>query len=234
MPPRAHADRIDCLQDVVGSRKTGRQGGRQPSLCENVRRELIIDAASRVLQDHGYQDASMDRIASASGMSKKTLYQMFDSKHALFGAVMAERLLTSNLDTLMLEGETTCEKLTFGMTRLANEFLRPARLGVLRALITEVHEMPEVATHMRCYFEGSSRRFPIHVWLLTLGFDAGLCGCSLETASEHLFGMTVGLLTLGHLMQFRAARPDTERNAFIAHGVSLFLRAIPLASPTKG
>lgn len=232
MSSRSDADSC-CPQSKDGTRRKGnRPGGRPPALCETERRERIIDAAARVLQDHGYQDASMDRVAASSGMSKKTLYQLFDSKQALFGALMVERLLATDLCGLTLEGETSAEKLTFGMMTLANEFLRPTRLGLLRALIAEVTEMPEVSTHMRCYFEGDDRSFPIHAWLTSLGFNEARCGCTIDAAAEHLFGMTVGLLTLGRLMQFKAPKPEAERNAFIAQGVSLFLKSINFAEPT--
>ena len=52
------------------------------------KRESIIDAAIRAFQEDGFDNTSMDRIAEVAGASKRTVYNHFESKEDLFGAVV--------------------------------------------------------------------------------------------------------------------------------------------------
>ncbi|XAH21641.1 TetR/AcrR family transcriptional regulator [Xylophilus sp. GW821-FHT01B05] len=54
----------------------------------NARREAIVEAASQLFQEFGYEGASMNELATRLGGSKATLYRYFPSKDALFDAVV--------------------------------------------------------------------------------------------------------------------------------------------------
>lgn len=65
-------------------------------LTADARREQILDVALEVLGRAGYHGASMNEIAEAAGVTKPVLYQHFDSKRALFLALLdmvGDRLL---------------------------------------------------------------------------------------------------------------------------------------------
>ncbi|MCQ9156262.1 TetR/AcrR family transcriptional regulator [Acidomonas methanolica] len=209
-------------------------GRRPPAPGDAERKERVLDAAVAVLQEHGYQAASMDRIAALCGMSKKTLYQLFESRQLLFESLLVDRLFNSSLIDLELQGATPRERLCFGMRHLAAELLAPKRIVLLRAVVSELSRVPEIATFLQGYFADNSRVFPLHSWLRRLGYDAILTAEELDTASEHLFGMTVGLLMLGDLAQCKPPRTPEGRQAFIESGVTLFLRAFPLPVPASG
>jgi len=55
---------------------------------ESPKRIAIVEAATRLFLDSGYQAVSMDAIADAANVSKRTVYSHFSSKETLFGAVM--------------------------------------------------------------------------------------------------------------------------------------------------
>ena len=57
----------------------------------NVKHDAILEAAISAFRDEGYECTSMDRIAELAGASKRTVYNHFGSKEALFQAVV-ERL----------------------------------------------------------------------------------------------------------------------------------------------
>ena len=46
------------------------------------KRLAILDGAIRVFIENGYETSSMDRIAEAAGVSKRTVYNHFPSKEA--------------------------------------------------------------------------------------------------------------------------------------------------------
>ena len=54
-----------------------------------AKRETILEAATAAFRDEGYECISMDRIAELAGASKRTVYNHFGSKEALFQAVVA-------------------------------------------------------------------------------------------------------------------------------------------------
>ncbi len=56
------------------------------------KRAAIIDAAASAFRDEGYEATSMDRIAALAGVSKRTVYNHFGSKEALFGVVFDHHL----------------------------------------------------------------------------------------------------------------------------------------------
>ena len=51
-------------------------------------RQRILDAAYGLFRRKGYARVSMDEIAAAAGLTKRTLYYHFESKDALLGAVL--------------------------------------------------------------------------------------------------------------------------------------------------
>lgn len=57
-----------------------------------VRRERMLDAATLVFAEKGFEAAAMDDIAFAAGMTKPTLYRYFSSKESLFEAVFVNAL----------------------------------------------------------------------------------------------------------------------------------------------
>jgi TetR/AcrR family transcriptional regulator of autoinduction and epiphytic fitness len=55
-----------------------------------IKREQIIQAAKDEFRDNGFGATSMDRIAKAAQVSKRTVYNHFESKEVLFGVIVKE------------------------------------------------------------------------------------------------------------------------------------------------
>jgi len=54
-------------------------------------RQRILDGAYRLFYASGFARAGMDAIAAAAGITKRSLYQHFDSKDSLLAAVMEQQ-----------------------------------------------------------------------------------------------------------------------------------------------
>lgn len=83
------------------------------------RRTQLLELATRVFTERGYQATSMDDIAAAAGVTKPVLYQHFDAKEKLYGEVIditAERLLAEVRFLGRIEGTTT-DRVRYGMER---------------------------------------------------------------------------------------------------------------------
>ncbi|MEQ9551488.1 MAG: TetR/AcrR family transcriptional regulator [Coleofasciculus sp. G3-WIS-01] len=118
--------------------------------------QAILSGALQVFTKHGYAAASMDRIASAAGVSKPTLYNYFQDKQGLFIALIHQ--LTQNNSQLILNLptepnlQTPPEQVLRQMaTAVLNEFANnPALLTLMRLIIGESERFPELAqTHLR-------------------------------------------------------------------------------------
>lgn len=64
---------------------------RQQTLSE-TRRALVLDAARAVFEEHGIEGASIREIARRAGYTPGAIYSYFDSKEAIYGALLAESL----------------------------------------------------------------------------------------------------------------------------------------------
>src|SRR6201994_1813681 len=60
---------------------------------DSSKRRQILDGASKVFMDLGFDGASMGEIARAAGVSKGTLYVYFADKNRLFEAIVEEETL---------------------------------------------------------------------------------------------------------------------------------------------
>ena len=62
----------------------------QPSADDGAKRRQVMEGAREIFMSAGFDAASMNDIARAAGVSKGTLYAYFDSKEALFEALIRE------------------------------------------------------------------------------------------------------------------------------------------------
>ena len=70
---------------------------------EDAKEAAIVDAARRAFLAKGFEAASMDHIALLAGVSKRTVYNRFRSKEALFAAAINEscrRLVPTNVEDI--------------------------------------------------------------------------------------------------------------------------------------
>ena len=72
-----------------------------PARFTDRKRAAILDAAVAEFRQSGYDATSMDRIAESAGVSKRTVYNHFPSKEALFTQIL-EQLWERSIDGLDL------------------------------------------------------------------------------------------------------------------------------------
>lgn len=101
----------------------------------DAKRKSILTGASNVFRQEGYDGASMDRIAEAAGVSKRTVYNHFGSKETLFEAVIGE------LAQMAIE----LKRVVWNPERPLEDQLRDfARGKVLMAQVSEVLDLARV------------------------------------------------------------------------------------------
>lgn len=152
------------------------------------KRSAIIDAAVSEFQDRGFAGASMDRIACRAAVSKRTVYNHFDSKEALFRAildVMADQLneafeVTYDPDR-PIEPQLHDLGWAEGKLMTSQPFMRLARMAV-----GETIRDPELAAEMNKTLEKMS----IFREFITAAHTAGAINApDPERASEQFLGL---------------------------------------------
>lgn len=61
-----------------------RSNGTVAKIGRGGSREAIVEAAARLFLDHGFGSVSMDELAEAAGVARRTLYNQFVSKEDIF------------------------------------------------------------------------------------------------------------------------------------------------------
>lgn len=70
----------------------GRRTGRPPKKKSGEIEEAILSAATGLFLDVGYEATSMEAVAQAAGVSKRTLYARHSTKEALMKSVVEDRV----------------------------------------------------------------------------------------------------------------------------------------------
>jgi TetR/AcrR family transcriptional repressor of mexJK operon len=124
------------------------------------KRRAILQEAETLFLDRGFAGASMEEVAIRAAVSKQTVYKQFESKAALFVAVV--QAMTSQasdrVQTEMREPETESEVATELMghgKRLLTIALAPRLLRLRRLVISETDRFPELG---RALYEGGPGR----------------------------------------------------------------------------
>jgi AcrR family transcriptional regulator len=82
---------MDDMADAVSAMETtSAEEAGQPSADDGAKRRQVLEGAREVFMSAGFDAGSMNDIARAAGVSKGTLYAYFESKVALFEALIRE------------------------------------------------------------------------------------------------------------------------------------------------
>lgn len=115
--------------------------------ADSSKRRQILDGARRCFMASGFDAASMGEIAREAKVSKGTLYVYFDSKEALFEALIEEKKRDSaeRLQTLEhMTGPVAKVLGTFG-TQLVLALTRPDHVALVRLVVGASDKFPAIA-----------------------------------------------------------------------------------------
>lgn len=117
-------------------------------------RALILDAAAAVFLDRGYQGATIDQMAEAAGVAKRTIYNVYGEKDALFRATILRSIDVADRFSASLAAEVReitdpATELPAIGARLAEAVLLGPVLPLRRLLVMESATFPELAAEYR-------------------------------------------------------------------------------------
>jgi AcrR family transcriptional regulator len=126
--------------------------GSGDAVAESAKRKQILDGARRIFFGRGFDATSMGEIAREAKVSKGTLYVYFDSKEALFSALIQESKGDSAERRLYLDDDDPdVEAALKGFAiRLIQKMAAPKHIALVRMVIGAAEQFPALA---RVFFE---------------------------------------------------------------------------------
>lgn len=197
--------------------------GRPKKGSEEARRAAIVDAARRVFARAGYGAATIDAIAREGNSAKRTLYEAFGDKAALFRAVIAAEagaVLGSPGERPGLRAQLEAFA-TAVFTRIHTE----EKAAIYRMVVSEAKAFPGLARDFHA--TGPGRGVAVVTALLRDAAKRGEIACAdPRAAARHFASLMVGESHL-RLVLGLAKPPSLARAREAAKAnVDFFLRAL--------
>ena len=194
---------------------------RQTAPSADERRNTLLSAAERVFLAKGYVSTTTADIAQAASMSKKTIYQIFESKKALFDALMMDRLAVLRIEPEDA-GRPPAALLEAMLLDMARFVLSPKQIALTRLILAEIASTPEVGDVMKMRLVQAERT--MQNWL-ALQVSRGVFQIAdIPGAAAMLFGTAFGDFQWHLLLQLEKPPTAAVVRARIEHSVAVFMR----------
>ncbi|MFK3758230.1 TetR/AcrR family transcriptional regulator [Lysobacter enzymogenes] len=196
-----------------------------PPRLTDRKRAAILEAAVAEFRQAGYDATSMDRIAASAGVSKRTVYNHFPSKEALFAQILQQLWERSRESPeLAYRGDRPLRPQLLELVRQKLQLLHDeAFIDLVRAAVVAVIPTPERAQEM--FKRVGDKEEGLTVWIRAAAADGRLNTDDPLFASALLQGMVKGQafwpqIALGHPVLTPPERDrlaQTATDMFLAH-----------------
>lgn len=191
----------------------------------NLKRQSIVEGATRMFLQYGFNATSMDKISRTAPVSKATLYKYFDSKDVLLAAVIENLCL--NLFQIVDDASTETENIENSLKKIASAFVglifSDDALGMYRLIVAECRDFPQlgqlvydsapkiVNTELITYLESLNQLD--EVTILDVSF-----------AADTFISLLKGELHFQCLLGIRAIPTPEEKKAHVEQVVKYFIQ----------
>lgn len=189
------------------------------------KRRLIIEAATSEFRTSGFDNTSMDQIAESAGVSKRTVYNHFASKEALFDSIVA--LLVERVGviaTFDYDGETD---LSVQLIEISTHFVTAVSdrdfQALARVVMSRMLTSPELGRVLTEQADQLDRQ--VATWLAAAHRDGRLRVSSPDIAAEQLVGLLLSYAFWPRLFNIKKRTHRTPTKRYIDELVTMFLRS---------
>jgi TetR/AcrR family transcriptional regulator of autoinduction and epiphytic fitness len=197
----------------------------QPTLSAQKHSD-IIGAAVALFCEEGFGATSMDRIAQRAGVSKRTIYNHFPNKEALFQECVS--VLVARMDAQAHAGDDpdapVAERLRAYASRKLRMSLEPEALTTMRALMAELIRDPALGRRLSMagpFTAGTALRSLLRQE--TARGRLAVPEADVDLACRQLTELLKGPLFWPWLMGFRDAPSEAEITRVVDDAVTMFL-----------
>ena len=192
-----------------------------PAARRGRSREAIVDAAQRLFLERGFGSVSMDELAEAAGLARRTLYNQFASKEEIFREMLlrVSRPLESALPP-GIETQGEVEEVLRLIARVILELHKnPEYLGFLRMVVADSRQFPWIAEEFAAVMDPQTERL---VRLLAHLTSMGVLNCRNPLLAAHQFMGALNDLSLWPWMLGRE-RPPVPDEEVVEETIRMFL-----------
>ncbi len=201
-----------------------RRPGRPSRADALLLRERILEAATDLFLLEGYGSTSIEAVSTRAGISKRTFYDRFDDKAALFAAVVHRIIehIRPPASVPLLAGSSLPEILVRLAGLILGAALSPSALALHRLVNAEAVRFPELVKAVNS--EGATRE---GIALISELLERQLPEAKLDSADRRFaaeqFLFLVIALPQRRAMGFGAPMSPAELDAWARQVVRLFL-----------
>src|ERR1051326_4796504 len=194
-------------------------------------RSAIIEASERLFLERGFGAVSMDELAEAAGVARRTLYNQFSSKEEIFREMLFR--VSGQLEHAFPAGIETEGDVEHVLRLVARMILKlhehPGYLGFLRMVAADSRQFPWIAEEFAAVMDPLTERLMRYLAHLTA---IGVLDCRNPLLAAHQF---MGLLNEFSLWPWMIGRktvllPDED---IVEETVGMFLQRYRPASSKK-
>ena len=185
-------------------------------------RSAIIDAAERLFLERGFGAVSMDELAEAAGVARRTLYNQFSSKEEIFREMLLR--VSGQLERAFPPGLETEGDAEHVLRLIARMILKlhenPVYLGFLRMVVADSRQFPWIAEEFSAVMDPLTERLVRYLAHLTA---IGVLDCHTPLLAAHQF---MGLLNEFSLWPWMTGRDrvPVSNEEIVAGTVPMFLQ----------
>jgi AcrR family transcriptional regulator len=187
-------------------------------------RQAILDAATAVFLESGYENASINAVIERAGGSKRAVYSYFGGKEKLFAAIVSDvsgRALAALSPHEVQTYDLEATLLAFGR-QVHEVVMSPTTLALYRLVVGEGARFPELG---QAFFESGPGRAGTRLAEVLEEFRQR-DEISVEDparAAEHFIGMLRGDLHLKVVLGVRPPPDEAEVERSVTEAVRIFL-----------
>lgn len=195
----------------------------RPPTRSELKHAAIIDAAAHEFRESGYAATSMDRIADRAKVSKRTVYNHFANKDALFEAILV--VLWQRAETASDLEYDADSPLETQLQKLARRKLAvladPNYLGLARALVAEAIRSPGFLQEK--WAELAEQEAGLTRWIQAAAADGRLDVDDPAFAAEQFHALVKGFAFWPQVVAASPPPTKAERREIIEAAVAMFL-----------
>lgn len=185
-------------------------------------REAIVGAAQHLFLERGFGSVSMDELATAAGVARRTLYNQFSSKEEIFREMLLR--VSHQLESAFPPGIETQGEVDGVLRQIARVILglhaNPEYLGFLRMVVADSRQFPWIAEEFAAVMDPQTDRLISYLAHLS---SVGVLSCRNPTLAAHQFMGMLNELSLWPWMMGRESLLIAEGEVIEAT-VATFLR----------
>ncbi len=201
----------------------GNRMSRAPQRLTDRKREAIVRAAVEEFRAAGYEATSMDRIAAAAGVSKRTVYNHFPSKEELFALILEELWESSvaSVDVPYRADQPLQAQLLQLLAKKLELLGDPNFIDLARVAMAEIIHSPERAQAIVCRM--GEKEGGVSAWVRAAVADGRLREVDPEFADQQLQGLVKGFAFWPQVTLGQPPLAAAERTRVAESAVAMFL-----------